>query len=93
MQIARSHPQRSDSKGIQECTLLTNCMWTAHQTLRNIREEGATLPNRVKEERDPEVPLKQGFISELSVEFHPQSCILASALESDSIGLESVPDS
>lgn len=93
MQTARSHPLRSDSKGIQECTLLTNCMWTAHQTLRNIREEGVTLPNRVKEERDPEVALKQRFISEPSVELHPQSCTLASALESDSVGLEWVPDS
>lgn len=72
---------------------ITNCMWTAHQTLRNIRQEGATLPHRVQEERDPEVAVKQGFISEPSAELHPQSCTLASALESDSVGLEWVPDS
>lgn len=53
--------------------------------MRNIRlgpQEGVTLPNRVKEEKNPEVPLKLGFISELPVELHPQFSALALTLES-----------
>lgn len=58
-------------------------MRTSHQTLRDIRL-GLEIfsQTRVKEERDPEVPLNQELISELTVELHPHLCVLASALES-----------
>lgn len=68
MQIVRNHSQRSDSEvqgGIQECTFLINYMWSVHQTLRNMGlrlEESTIFPNRLRDESDPEIPLKQGVI-------------------------------
>lgn len=70
--------------GIQRCSFLTSYLWAAHQTSRNMGlrlEESTIPPKRIRDEGDPELPLKQGFILELALEFLPYVYTLASTLK------------